>query len=378
MMKVFDTDYQRRLLESLVGARRQLGGIDLITFEEGHARGTRALDVRTGSGLRFQIMVDRGLDIGLAEFAGTGLAWLPPKGLAGPWYYEGDHDDHAWLRVGLGGLFNTAGLVSMGTPQTVPTQQYGFTQRLSARYGTHDRIAITPAEHVNHGERWDGDRLVLWAEGTVRQDIAYGENLVLTRRYEVDAGTSKVTIRDEVTNEGFFSTPHQILYHFNLGFPFLRWPGRVVAKPAGPVEDLSFSTDSGSVRSPDRWQHVTAPEPGFTHEGFVLPLDDDGPDLVTVAVVTGTGADSMAVFLRTRRSQLPCYVLWRMMREGLFAFGLEPCNSPFGTTTELLEEGWPLVLEPGEQRRYDLEFGVVSGQADIDELVAGITTGADA
>ena len=125
-----------------------------------------------------------------------------------------------------------------------------------------------------------------------------------------------MTIRDEVTNEGFCSTPHQILYHFNLGFPFLRWPGRVVAKPAGPVEDLSFSTDSGNVRSPDRWQHVTAPEPGFTHEGFVLPLDDDGPDLVTVGVVTGTGADRMAVFLRTRRSQLPCYVLWRMMREG--------------------------------------------------------------
>ena len=115
------------------------------------------------------------------------------------------------------------------------------------------------------------------------------------------------------------------------------------------------------MNSPDRWQHVTAPEPGFTHEGFVLPLADDGPDLVTVAVATGTGADRMAVFLRTRRSQLPCYVLWRMIREGLFAFGLEPCNSPFGTTTELLEQGWPLMLDPGEQRRYELEFGVVTG-----------------
>ena len=69
-----------------------------------------------------------------------------------------------------------------------------------------------------------------------------------------------------------------------------------------------------------------------------------------MAVVTGTGADRMAVFLRTRRAQLPCYVLWRMMREGLYAFGLEPCNSPFGTTDELLAQGWPLMLEPGERR----------------------------
>ncbi len=120
----------------------------------------------------------------------------------------------------------------MGTPQTVSTEQYGFTQRLSARYGTHDRIAVTPAERFNYGERWDGDRLVLWAEGTVRQDIAYGENLTLARRYEVEAGTSTVSIRDEVTNEGFFPTPHQILYHFNLGFPFLR-PGRARRRQAG-------------------------------------------------------------------------------------------------------------------------------------------------
>ena len=92
-MKIFDTNHQRRTLEALVGARRQLAGVDLITFEDGHARNTRALDVRAGSGLRFQVLPDRGLDIGLAEFAGVGLCWLPPKGLAGPWFYEGDHDD---------------------------------------------------------------------------------------------------------------------------------------------------------------------------------------------------------------------------------------------------------------------------------------------
>jgi hypothetical protein len=372
-MKIFDTNHQRRTLEALVGARRQLAGIDLIAFEDGHARNTRALDVRTGSGLRFQVLLDRGLDIGLAEFAGVGLCWLPPKGLAGPWFYEGDHDDYAWLRVGLGGLFNTAGLVSMGTPQTVSTAQYGFTQRLTARYGTHDRIAITPAERFNYGERWDGDQLILWAEGTVRQDIAYGENLTLARRYEVDAGTSAVSIRDEVSNEGFFSTPHQILYHFNLGFPFLRPGGRVVANPDGPVGDLSFSTESGSAKSPDRWQFITEPEPNFTHEGFTLPLDAHGDEFVNVAVVTGSGADRMAVFLRTRRTQLPCYVLWRMMREGLYAYGLEPCNSPFGSTDELLAQGWPLMLEPGDRRQYELDFGVVTGEAAVGELIASIT-----
>ncbi len=81
----------------------------------------------------------------------------------------------------------------------------------------------------------------------------------------------------------------------------------------------------------------------------------------------------MAVFLRTRRAQLPCYVFWRMMREGLYAYGLEPCNSPFGSTDELLAQGWPLMLEPGERRAYELDFGVVTGEAAVDALIASIT-----
>ena len=81
----------------------------------------------------------------------------PTGALAG---YETDLDDHAWLRVGLGGMFNTAGLVSMDTPQTVDTSGFGFTQRMQARYGTHDRIALTPASTFSHGERWDGERHV--------------------------------------------------------------------------------------------------------------------------------------------------------------------------------------------------------------------------
>ncbi len=201
-MRIHDRDYSRQELMRRVGSLAQVGGVQLYAHEEGHARGSRALEFRTGGGLRFVIEPDRGFDVGVAEFAGLGLCWLPAKGLAGPWYYEGDLDDFAWLRVGLGGLFNTAGLVSMGTPQTVPTESFGFTQRMQARYGTHDRIAVTPASTVSHGTRWDGDRCLLWAEGTVRQEIAYGEHLVLSRRYDTELGARSFRVTDTVTNEG--------------------------------------------------------------------------------------------------------------------------------------------------------------------------------
>jgi hypothetical protein len=53
--------------------------------------------------------------------------------------------------------------------------------------------------------------------------------------------------------------------------------------------------------------------------------------------------------------------------------GLEPSTSPFGSTEELLADGWPLMLEPGERRAYELEFGVVSGEDAVKELISSIT-----
>ncbi|HUQ23823.1 MAG TPA: DUF4432 family protein [Gaiellaceae bacterium] len=374
-MRIHEHDYDRRELLRRVGSLAQVGGVDVHVHEEGHARGTRAIEFRTGTGLRFSVMPERGFDVGRAEFQGSSLCWLPAKGLAGPWYYEGDLDDYAWLRIGLGGLFNTAGLVSMGTPQTVATDQFGFTQRLTARYGTHDRIAVTPASRFSYGERWDGDTCVLWAEGLVRQEIAYGENLSLIRRYETELGANAFRIVDVVTNEGWFSTPHQLLYHFNIGFPIVSAGAEVVAA-AGDPEDLSFST-AEAAKPAARWRTVTDPEIGFTHEGYIVPMRADGDGRVSVAVVNrGLRPElgGLGVYLRYDQRQLPIYVAWRMMREGLYAVGLEPSTTPFGSTSDLIEQGYPLVLEPGEQRTYELEFGILPGGEAIDAFEQSLPT----
>jgi hypothetical protein len=368
-MRLQGREWTRRELMRRVGSLAQVGGITLLEHQDGHARGTRALDVRTGSGLRFVIEPDRGFDVGFAEYQGTGLCWMPAKGLAGPWYYETDLDDHAWLRVGLGGLFNTAGLVSMGTPQTVPTEQYGFTQRLAARYGTHDRIALTPASTFAHGQDWQGDRCLVWAQATVRQEIAYGEHLVLERRIETELGSDSFRVEDRVTNEGWFRTPHQLLYHWNLGFPLLGSGAEVIATTTGDPLDLSFSTDDGPGAGPSRWRTVTDPVEGFTHEGYIVPLRPNPEGWASVGLVNPAirpDIGGLGVSLRYDATTLPVYVAWRMMREGLYAIGLEPSTTPFGATRDLVDQGFPVYLEPGESRRYRLELGILPGRDAID------------
>ncbi|CAN5753467.1 aldose 1-epimerase family protein [soil metagenome] len=374
-MRIDDTELTRADVLRRVGSLAQVGGVQLMAYEEGHARGTRALEFRTGTGLRFVVEPDRGFDVGFAEFGGTGLCWLPSKGLAGPWYYEGDLDDHAWLRVGLGGLFNTAGLVSMGTPQTVPTESFGFTQRLAARYGTHDRIAVTPASTFAHGADWEGDRCRLWATGTVRQEIAYGEHLSLTRRYETEIGASSFRIHDRVTNEGWFEAPHQLLYHVNLGFPLLGDGAEVLAATSGDPDDLSFSTKDDAGGAATRWRSVTDPVAGFTHEGYIVPMRPDAEGWVSVAIVNRRlrpEIGGLGVYLRYDARTLPVYVAWRMMREGLYAIGFEPSTTPFGATRDLIAQGYPLMMAPGEEREYHLELGILAGSGAIEDFQASL------
>jgi hypothetical protein len=196
-MKIFNTEIPRSELLRRVGNLAQVGSVQLLSHEEGYARGSRFLDLRTGSGFRFTIQVDRGMDPGYAEFNGASLAWLAPKLFPAPAYWE--NDDHAWVRYIHGGLCNTAGLVTIGDPQTVDVSHFKFHSRAKDRYGTHDRIGIVPASHFTFGERWEGERCFLWAEGTVRQEIVYGENLLLTRRYETEVGTSSSTTSTSAT-----------------------------------------------------------------------------------------------------------------------------------------------------------------------------------
>ena len=78
----------------------------------------------------------------------------------------------------------------------------------------------------------------------------------------------------------------------------------------------------------------------------------------------------LGVYLRYNASTLPVYVAWRMMREGLYALGMEPATNPFGHPQDLIGQGFPMVIEPGEQRRYELEYGILAGEDAIERFAS--------
>lgn len=370
-MRIYGKDTSRNQLFRHIGSIHQVGGVQLFSFEEGHGRGSRFLDFRTGTGFRFTVMVDRGMDPGLCDYAGASLAWIPPRLFPGPWYFDGS--DINWVRVGLGGLCNTAGLVHIGNPQDIDTAYYGWTARETDRFGVHDRIALTPAERFAYGERWEGDRCILWAEGSVRQEIVYGENLVLTRRYEAELGGNSFTIHDVVTNEGHYHSPHQLLYHFNIGFPVVDDGAELIATVSGPVPGSMF--DDGAEMQTEKYRTFVDPVSRFRAEGYDIPLASDENRWASAAVVNRhfTGLPGgIGAYLRYDQRSLPAYIEWRMMGEGLYAVGMEPATNPFSTVSDLVEAGYPVMLQPGEQREYRLEFGALVGGDAMDAFAASL------
>ena len=63
-----------------------------------------------------------------------------------------------------------------------------------------------------------------------------------------------------------------------------------------------------------------------------------------------------------------------MMGEGLYAVGMEPSTNAFKTIPELIDSGHPVMMEPGEERVYQLEFGVLAGGKAIDAFAASLPT----
>ncbi len=341
MARLFGRDYSASDLRRLAGSLSQVAGVRLVELSDGKARGLRAADVWTGSGFRFQVLVDRALDLGAAEQAGRPLAWIHPA-LGTPEQY--DPQGHGWLRTFGGGLLTTCGLAHFGPPETEDGQAFGL----------HGRIAHTPAENVHVTQGWRGDDYVLEIEGAVRETTAVGDTLALYRRIATRLGASQVVIVDRVRNEGPRPAPHMLLYHCNLGFPVVSPESELLVGSSAvtPRDEAARAGLSGHRR-------FEAPSAGFAEQVFFHEPRVGRDGSARAAIVNRDLA--FGVGLRWRAAELPCLTQWKMMRPGDYVCALEPCTHFETTRRRLREEGRLRVLAPGQEIAYRLELVVLDG-----------------
>lgn len=233
----------------------------------------------------------------------------------------------------------------------------------------HDRAALIPAELISFGERWQGDQYLIEAVGRVTQAQAYGENLVLTRTYRARLGRSAFLMEDVVENRGFLPVEHMLLYHFNIGFPFVDDGAELIAPFAGRPKLLFGEADLDDAAS---WSRFIAPRAGWIQQTFEHDLAADSQGRVHVAIINPRlGDDGTGVVIAYDKAALPRYIEWRMMAEGQYAVGMEPCTNGFGREA-VRAAGELIVLQPGESRTYRIELGILDGPAAIERFRAHV------
>ena len=344
----------------------QVGGVERYTIDDGPGRGGRALCFNTGGGLRFRVLVDRGLDIDQAFFHQHSLAFLTHKGVTPP--MRGMDRGIDWLRQFPGGLLTTCGPFNIGPPGTDGGEELPL-------HGVHSGTAAE-VESVRQPDPWAGGGATGGASGgemsitgVLRYGSLFGPNLTLRRTIAARLGSNTIAITDEFHNAGNTPCPHAWLLHINFGYPLVDagaefcYDAKVV--PAdNPVAKERFR-DGGSYKE--------IPAPLDAHRGSTEAVANLFPrpgrdGRATVGLVNRRLGFGVAVRYGTK--EFPRCVNWQHWGPGEYVTALEPANGTVTGRWNDREAGLLDHIEAGGRKTYRYEIAVVSGREELEGLRA--------
>ncbi|MFN3650436.1 MAG: aldose 1-epimerase family protein [Armatimonadota bacterium] len=361
MPRLWGREWTREDLEQRTGDLLQVAGVRQVELADGKERGVRAAEVRTGSGLAFTVLLDRGLDISHCEWAGRPMNWRSLTEDAHPSRFE--PEGLGWLRSFYGGLLMTCGLNWAGAPCHDP--QAGPARLGPRDLGLHGYISHTPAKNVWADAEWEGDDYRIWVRGKCQEGLVFGENLILHREISTTLGSNCLRVRDRVENAGYDRAEHMLLYHINIGFPAVDEGSELLA-PSRRITPRDAAAEEGRERACE----LDPPIPGYHEKAYFHELGA-APDGSTGTAIVNR-ALGFGVYVRFNRNELPQYTQWKMMGQRNYVVGMEPANClPLGRVAER-EAGRLQYLEPREAREYHLELGALTSVEEIERFAAEV------
>ena len=354
MVQLYGEQFDRDALRARVGHESQVGGVQRLVLNEGNTRGTEVVEFTTGTGLVFQVLPTRGMDIGLARFGEKAIAWRSRTGEVEPGYL-GDVGFEA-RRGSYGGLVCTCGYCNVG----VPNDDAG------TPYGLHGRAQLCPANAVHADAEWDGDEYRMWCKGKVVELDKFQEYFENSRTVGTKLGSNTIRIEDSIRNLAFTAQPHMILYHINFGWPLVSGHTRVYAPSVSRRHRDKDSYDFDWTR------YAAVPKAQF--EDVLYHEMEAGSDgMVRLALINETpGRERWGVSLTYTKATLPRFVHWIQPSPGAYVMGLEPGNCWADGRAAHRERNDLVIMEPGETRKYLVEFTVLPGEKDVAEALSHI------
>jgi hypothetical protein len=344
-MKDYWKNTQNSILEH-VGSMQQLAPVRRVAYLEGRSKSVEAIEVDTGAGLSFSVLLDRALDLGDARWCGRSLSWQSSAGIVAPSYYE--REGTGWLRSFGGGMLTTCGLRNVGPPLKEEAETFGL----------HGEISSTPATSVSSRTFWREGRYCIEIQGEVRESYPFGPNLLLRRTWRTALGADWVELEDVVINEGFQAELHMQLYHWNFGFPLLNERTRLSMST-----DLTAGRDEAARAGLSRWPVFEPPTDNFIEQVFFHSYSSQPPETTRVRIASNSESSPITVELSYPSRQLPDLSQWKCCRKGVYVLGIEPGNCrPEGRAAYRNRN--ESLLSPGKSIRFTMRLRVLGSASE--------------
>jgi len=353
LIHLYGENYDRMQLLRHLGDISQVAEAKVYQLNDGNEKGTDAIGFRTGSGLNFTVLPNRGLDISYADYNGIPLCWRSGTGDVEASHY--DPNGLGWLRGFYGGLLTTCGMTQAGSSNVDGDEDLGL----------HGRVSHIPAKNVWVDTRWEGNRYIMWVQGKVSEITALGEHLCRTRRIWTELGSNKIHIEDIIENLGYQDCPHMYLFHINIGFPILA-DGSELLAPSSQVTPR----DDHAKNNITKYNFGEPPSVDFQEQVYYHKMEPDVDNHIRVALVNHgfNQGQGIGIAVRYHKTQFPNFVQWKMCGHGAYVMGLEPSNCKVEGRASERENGTLQHIEPGGRRHYEVEISVLTSKNEINAI----------
>lgn len=254
---------------------------------DGAKAGLKIVEVDNGN-LRFLLNESKALDISQLWKEGENVSFLSKNGL--------NARELPFARRFEGGMLYTCGLNSVGD---------------RAGHELHGGFHNTPAEIF----RIDCNEEKIAVSARISDSALFGKNLVLTRTVETLVGSDTLTVTDTLENMGTREEEYCILYHVNLGYPFLDQGVTIEADEEEAIPRTAWAKE----RTGDRLVFGGAADGEEERCYFIRHK--------TPFVRVVNREKGRAFELAYSKETLPCFVQWNSAASGDYALGLEPSTT---------------------------------------------------
>ena len=228
----------------------------------------------------------------------------------------------------------------------------------------HGRIANLAAHRVTLEERGD----LVAVRGIVDEASLFGGKLRLESTLTTQVNSNRFEITDVVQNLGSQPAEVEILYHCNLGRPFLGEGStlHIAASEVAPRDDRAAEGIS-------MWNLFGGPTTGYAEQCYLVKAaaDASGRGMALLA----DAETEHAVCVRFDTSTMPWFVLWKNTQaeaDGYVA-GLEPGSSFPNLRTVERREGRVIQLRAGDSVTFRISMEVANHRREVRRLLDEVT-----